>query len=137
MIRVILDTNLWISYLISKRLSRLDELFDREDVRLLLSEELLAEFIEVAKRPKFRPYFPTEAIDELLGLLDEIAELIVVTSTVTACRDPKDNFLLALVKDGDAHYLITGDDDLLSLGTFDGTEILRYSEFEIRVLNER
>ena len=130
MIRVILDTNLWISYLISKRLGKIDRLFERDDLVLLFSEELLEEFIEVAGRPKFRSYFPTEDIDELLSLLEEFAEVIEITSEIDICRDPKDNFLLALAKDGHADFLISGDTDLLDIKTFETTKILSYSEFE-------
>ena len=53
-IRVVLDTNLWISCLISKSLKRIDQLLFAEKVVLLFSEESLGEFIEVAYRPKFR-----------------------------------------------------------------------------------
>lgn len=56
-IRAILDTNLWISYLISKRLSKIDVLFEQETITLIFSKDLLAEFMEVAKRPKFKKYF--------------------------------------------------------------------------------
>lgn len=87
MIRAILDTNLWISYLISKRLSEIDQLFERDDLRLLFSEELLDEFIEVAGRPKFRSYFPEEDVEELLSLFDEFGEIIDVTSKIDLCRD--------------------------------------------------
>jgi len=59
-------------------------------------------------------------------------ETIAVTSIVTECRDEKDNFLLALARDGKADFLVTGDDDLLILGKFEGTEILKYSDFEFR-----
>jgi len=44
--------------------------------------------------------------------------------------DPKDNFLLALAKDGNADYLITGDNNLLSLKEFGKTKIVTLSEFE-------
>jgi len=47
-----------------------------------------------------------------------------------ACRDPKDNFLLALAKDGNADYLITGDDDLRSMNQFEKTIIVKLNEFE-------
>lgn len=130
MIRAILDTNLWISYLISKRLSEIDALFERNDLLLLFSEELLEEFIEVAGRPKFRSYFPAQSVEELLSLFDEFGELIDVKSTVDLCRDPKDNFLLALAKDGYADFLVTGDDDLLALKNFENTKILTYSAFK-------
>ncbi len=137
MVRVILDTNLWISYLISKRLAEIDELFDRDDLVLLFSEELLEEFIEVACRTKFRAYFPDEDIEELLSLFDEFGEIIDVKSKVEVCRDPKDNFLLALAKDGSADFLITGDKDLLDIRQFEMTQILSYSTFKEIVLGKR
>jgi predicted nucleic acid-binding protein len=42
---------------------------------------------------------------------------------------PKDNFLLALAKDGKAHYLLTGDKDLLDLEKFGKTRIVTISHF--------
>jgi putative PIN family toxin of toxin-antitoxin system len=95
-IRAVLDTNLWISYLISKELSKMDHLFERDGLVLLFSKELLEEFIEVADRPKFRRYFSHDDIEELLELLDHYGEIVDVTSSVDTCRDSKDNFLLAL-----------------------------------------
>ncbi len=129
-IRVILDTNLWISYLISKRLSKIDELFDRKDLILLFSEELLEEFVEVAGRAKFRKYFSVGNIEELLSLFDEFGEMVDVSSQVNLCRDPKDNFLLELAKDGNADFLVTGDKDLLVLNPFrGGVKIITPREF--------
>lgn len=40
------------------------------------------------------------------------------------CRDPKDDFLLGLIRVSKANYLITGDQDLLVLNPFEGTEII-------------
>ena len=108
-----LDTNLWISYLISKRLSRLDELFAREELVVLFSVELRDEFIEVAQRPKFQKYFSHNDLVALLELFDTYGEIIQVRRTVSICRDEKDNFLLALAAEGQADFLLTGDNDLL------------------------
>lgn len=129
-IRLILDTNLWIRYLIAKDLARIDLLFERDEVVLLFSEELLEELIRVAKRPKFRRYFSEESIEELLRLFDYYGQLVEVSSTVEACRDPKDNFLLALARDGSADYLVTTDLDLLVLEEFEDTRILTFQKFE-------
>jgi predicted nucleic acid-binding protein len=63
-------------------------------------------------------------------MLRSSAELIDVRSVVDVCRDPKDNFLLALAKDGNADYLITGDGDLLSMQQFEQTNIVELSTFE-------
>jgi putative PIN family toxin of toxin-antitoxin system len=130
-IRVILDTNLWISFLISKRLRVINNLFNRESVTLIFSRELLDEFIEVAQRPKFKKYFSITDLERLLTLFDTYGELVTVSSTVDLCRDEKDNFLLALAKDSRANYLITGDEDLLIIKKFEDTEIVSYTQFEV------
>jgi uncharacterized protein len=74
---------------------------------------LLDEFLEVANRPKFRKYFSKSDIEEILETIAEYADFVVVKTSIDICRDTKDNFLLSLSIDGNADYLITGDDDLL------------------------
>jgi len=88
MIRAILDTNLWLTYLISTRLIDLDPLFHQKDLVLLFSEELLSEFVEVSARPKFSQYFAPEDVSSLLNLFDQFGELVTVESDVDICRDP-------------------------------------------------
>jgi len=128
--RIIVDTNLWISYLISKGFKSLDRLiFDNQAV-LIFSSELIDEFVKVSKRKKFSNYFNSSDIKKLLLIFDSYGEIVKVTSKISACRDSKDNFLLSLSVDGKADYLITGDDDLLELKTFKQTRILKISDFE-------
>jgi putative PIN family toxin of toxin-antitoxin system len=55
--RVILDTNLLISFLISHKLDSIDDLLLNGKITLLFSNELIEEFITVASRPKFKKYF--------------------------------------------------------------------------------
>ncbi len=108
---------------------KLDVLIGRENIRLVFSPELLQEFYDSANRVKFRRWFTEEAIDELIELINSEGEEVLVTSEVDACRDPKDNYLLALVKDANADYLITGDKDLLVLGSFANARIINYRTF--------
>lgn len=127
--RIIIHTNLWISFLITKDYSKLDEILFEKKAILIFSQELLDEFLEVAKRPKFRRFFPTEDIETLLETIEEYAIFVEVKSVVDICRDSKDNFLLALAKDGKANILLSGDNDLLTLGKFGKTNILTISDF--------
>jgi len=129
-IRLILDTNLWIRYLIAKDLARIDLLFENDEVVLLFSDKLLEEFVDVAQRPKFRKYFSEDDIEALLELFDVYGQIVDVVSNVQACRDPKDNFLLSLARDGKADYLISGDLDLLDMKEFEDTRIVTFYEFE-------
>src|SRR6056297_3421582 len=107
--RLILDTNLWISFLISSNYEKLDELLFNQKCKLLFSQELLEEFAAVAKRPKLRRYISKDELEDILETIDEVAEFVNVSSVMTECRDPKDNFLLSLAVDGKADYLLTGD----------------------------
>lgn len=127
--RVIIDTNLWISFLITSDYSRLDNLLLNQRIDLLFSKELLTEFFEVVKRPKLKKYFNMDAIENLLLSLEQRIELVEVKSKVKICRDPTDNFLLELAKDGKADYLVTGDKDLLVLEHFAKAKIVTITEF--------
>ncbi len=127
--RIILDTNLWVSFLLKNDFSKLDTLLFERNCILVFSNELLAEFIEVTKRPKLRRYFAQSDIENLLETIDEFADFVNVQSEITVCRDPKDNFLLALAIDGNADFLITGDKDLLILKKFGETKIVTLTDF--------
>ena len=127
-IRVVVDTNIWIGFLIGKALSGLSEALN-DRIRILFSEELFDELVEVLQRPKFKKYFSQNDIMELISLIHLKTERIEIKERFEDCRDPKDNFLLDLCVSGDADYLITGDDDLLALNPFRGVEIINYRNF--------
>lgn len=127
--RVIIDTNLWISFLITKEYSRLDKILSDKLIILLYSQQLIDEFIEIAQRSKFKKYFTAKDLQILLLAISKRSQFIDVSSIVEVCRDPKDNFLLALAKDGKASHLITGDKDLLVLKKFGRTKILTLTEY--------
>ena len=99
---------------------------------LLFSDELLAEFIDVCQRPKLKKYFSDSDLRVLLVAIRKYAEFIEVKSTIKVCRDPKDNFLLALAKDGKASHLITGDRDLLDMKRYKQTTIESFSTYLTR-----
>ena len=127
--KIILDTNLWISFLITKKFTQIDKLIESKKITLIFSEELIAEFIDVAKRPKFEKYFSKKDIEKILSYFDEFGKLIKVKSDIQLCRDEKDNFLLNLSVDSKADYLITGDNDLLVLEKIERTKIMNFTEF--------
>ncbi|MCL2005531.1 MAG: putative toxin-antitoxin system toxin component, PIN family [Planctomycetaceae bacterium] len=130
-VNIVVDTNLWISFLMSlPTKQRLRRLLLSDRITILFSRELFKELETTAKRRKFRRYFDTEQVKALLQMLIEIAEIVDVRSVVEICRDPKDNFLLALAQDGNAAYLITGDRDLLTLKKLGKTKIVTLTDFE-------
>lgn len=127
--RIVIDTNIWISFLLTKDFSSFDKIVSNPNLTLLFNSKLLEEFIDVAGRPKFKKYFSQTDLEELLYRMKEHGEFIFVTSSTTICRDPKDNFLLALSKDGKASHLITGDKDLLDQKRFGKTKIVTIKKY--------
>ena len=128
-IKVVIDTNLWISFLISGEYEKMDFLFSSNKICLLFSERLFAEFITVASREKFKRYFSESDIDSLSVRMKKVSKMVRTKTVQTQCRDPKDNFLLELAIDGNANYLITGDMDLLELKTVNKTKIIKIKDF--------
>lgn len=137
MTRVLLDTNLWISFFLRSGNSPLNRLIEHEQIIFLWSEELIEELIQVSQRDKFRKYIPLDQLTSFLGHLQSKSELVDVKSVIKLCRDPADDFLLSLAKDGAANFLITGDKDLLVLSRFLSTQILTLSVFIETILNKK
>ena len=130
-VKIVVDTNLWISFLMSLPTEqRLRRLLLSDKIEILFSSELFDELETTAKRRKFRKYFDTVQIETLLQMLVEVVKIVDVHSVIEICRDSKDNFLLTLSQDGNADYLITGDGDLLTLKKLGKTKIVTLTEIE-------
>lgn len=128
-IRVIVDTNIWISFIISRKLSALDFLLYSGKVRILMGHDLISEIERTVEKPKLQKYFLAKGLEEMLVNFDPYIDFVETKNKVKLCRDPKDDFLLELAKDGKAGYIITGDKDLLDLVKFRKTKIITISDF--------
>ena len=71
-IKVIFDTNIWISFLIGKRLHFLKPLIADRIIEIVISDQLIHEIQAVTQRPKLRPYFAKQKVNELIELLETI-----------------------------------------------------------------
>lgn len=132
MIRIVIDTNLWVAALLSTNMrNRIEKILSDERIEIIATHELLFELDAVLQRPKFNRFFSSEQRLAYLQLLKDRLTLIESHSVVDLCRDPNDNFLLAISQDGDCDFLISGDNDLLSLINFGATQIVTISAFEV------
>ncbi|MBR6083449.1 MAG: putative toxin-antitoxin system toxin component, PIN family [Salinivirgaceae bacterium] len=129
-IRVVVDNNCWISFLIGRRLSKLVDLLSNERVILVICSELLAELRDVTSRPKFAKYFNQSDVESLIDFMQIIGETIEPQQSVKICRDAADDYLLALAAEAKAEYLVTGDDDLLVIKEIGACQIVDVSTFE-------
>jgi putative PIN family toxin of toxin-antitoxin system len=128
--KVIIDTNIWISFLIGKELQDLKDLIVDEKVKIITTDQLINEIKLVTSREKLKKYFNQDKVAELISLLDILADKIKIKKVDKIGRDPKDDFLLALSKESRANYLITGDKDLLDIKVYGRTKILTVKQFK-------
>ncbi len=130
-LRVVLDTNLLVSYLLThgKTMSRIIDFWENGNIDVLVSPTIIEELVEVLQRPRLKQHMvsdPQDLIDLLLSTAKQTSGDLTLQG---ACRDPKDDKFLACAVEGEASYLVSGDKDLLSLGTFRDVSIIRPIDF--------
>jgi putative PIN family toxin of toxin-antitoxin system len=128
--RVIIDTNILISYLLkpSATITAAVEAALYHG-HLLLSQDSFDELRAVTERFVKRGFISVEESSEFLGAVVEVAEWVKILEQVRLCRDPKDDKFLELAINGNAAYLVTGDRDLLTLHPFKTTNILSAQDY--------
>lgn len=127
--KIIFDNNIWISFLIGKRLSALRPLFGRDDVEVFYCDELEHEFLEVSRRPKIQKYVSEKQVERVHRLMEEFCHKANATVSIKAdtVRDPKDTYLLSLADTIRADYLVSGDADLTDLQKHNQTKIVDFN----------
>lgn len=128
--KAVIDTNIWISFLIGKLLAGLDDYIFDGLLEVVMSDEQMEEITTVLQMPKFRKHFSAADIEEFLSLLYKSAQIVEIHHTIKDCRDKKDNFILETAIRGRADYIVTGDKDLLVLNPYRGKKIIGFREFE-------
>lgn len=64
--RVIFDTNVWISFLIGKRLLFIKNYIADGQITIIITQQLLDEIKYVTRRERMKKYFPKESVHELI-----------------------------------------------------------------------
>ena len=131
--KIILDTNVWISFLIGKELQVLKDLIVSEKVKVIITDQIINEIKLVTTRDKLKKYFNQEKVSDLISLLEIVADKVKIKKIEKICRDPKDDFLLALSKQSKANYLITGDKDLLDIKVYGRTRIMTVRQIKEKI----
>lgn len=129
-IRIVVDTNIWISFLIGRTLDSLVDSIKTKKIEVCFSQELHDELFNVMTRPKFKSQISEVKIAEVREIISSRVTTIKPDRVITDCRDPKDNFLLELAVTAHADYLVTGDEDLIDLNPYHGLKIVKVKEFE-------
>ncbi len=134
--RAVFDVNVLLrgamgSALIAKLLERAGN----SEFAVLGNVMLRTEFGIAAGKTRLAHRLEESAHRVVTRLLEYAIEPVDVVLPFPACRDPKDGYLLAIARDGDANFLVTNDQDLLCLSPFGKCEIVTPEDFLRRLCN--
>lgn len=126
--RVILDSNIWISFAIGKRLNELRIALTHPKIEVFVCQKLLWEVRITTQTPKLLRYISQERQKILLELMQG-CQCVNIVEQISIYRDPNDDYLLDLAVTANADFLVTGDNDLLILKKYHNTNIVSFSSF--------
>ena len=126
--KILIDTNILISGLFFQGLPKilLNEI-DFEKFKVCVNEEIISEYKEQIYKKILNPKY---TLNE--GLFEKFFERLQKferKSDLKICRDPKDDKFINCAIDAKAIYIVSGDNDLLTIKNFAGIEIVTAREF--------
>lgn len=134
--RVLLDANVWISYLLApdsaRTVTRAVELCFAPSVTLIFPVELQIEIRNSVQNSSYlQRRIPEEVLGELIQTVQAIAEVPppLTVSPDAVSRDVGDDYLIAYGLLNAVDYLVTGDNDLLVLAEIDSLSIVTPAAF--------
>jgi putative PIN family toxin of toxin-antitoxin system len=129
-LQFVIDTNVLVSSVLIKKSSSDAALKKARSLgSLLFSEATFQELQITLSRSKFDKYVSLQVRSEFIFRLRLESELVEILERVDLCRDEKDNKFLEVAINGKADYLITGDNDLFVLRSFQDVKIITINEF--------
>lgn len=130
--KVILDTNIVMSGIFWAGHARnILLLLEGEQFEHVCSKEIVDEYFATAEKLK------NKLKREDRGVMDEILDMIIMRSHFAEalpgmgpeCRDPNDQMFLDLAVSNGARYIVSGDKDLLAVGSFPGGLVIKPKPF--------
>jgi putative PIN family toxin of toxin-antitoxin system len=132
--RVVLDSNVIVSGLgWSGPPARILDAALEGRLVLVTSPPLLAELRRVLGYPKLARVI--DGAQQLVDLVEASSVAVLPTRVLAVVSDESDNRVLEAAVEGAADYIVSGDDHLLGLGTFQRIPVLAPGEFVASVLN--
>jgi putative PIN family toxin of toxin-antitoxin system len=130
-IKVVFDTNVWISIFMEKRLK--DEFSEvKQNLTVFVSEDIGLEVSKVLQYPKISEILKQSGIQEkdvlrVLAVNSKRVEPKLKLHIIT--EDPEDNKILECAQASNAAFIVSGDKHLLELGKYRKTRIQSPREF--------
>jgi uncharacterized protein len=145
MIRGVLDTNVWVSAMLSpgNPPAKILELALSGKMQLIISPGIIREIGQVLKYPKVKKalkkhQISSQEVDEVILKLLKVA--VITTGEILAAGvsdDPADDMVIACALEGQADFIISGDHHLTDLKDYQGIKIVDPATFWALIANRK
>ena len=122
--KIVLDTNIYIAIALHGEFAQdlIEAVTKTPDIKVVTSDEILLE-LQTKLKEKFS-WLETD-IDLFITKMKKLSEIVKPAENIDIVkRDPKDNKILECALAGNADLIITADQDLIKLKTFEGIGII-------------
>lgn len=124
--RAVFDTNVFVSaYAFGGKPAQLMRAAIASDIVLVTSPMILAELARVLAD---KLAFDSREVEDVLGQIVRVAEIVRPISRIELISDEPDNRVLECAREGAAEWIVSGDSHLLAIGEFEGVRTVSPSE---------
>ena len=126
--KIVIDTNVFISAVFfgGLPLQVLQSVISKQN-DAYISPEIWDEYNDVIERMTKK--YPARLKQQLIDEVFKLFKVIIPSSEISICRDSDDDKFISCALDAECMYIVSGDDDLLSLRNVDDIGICTPSEF--------
>lgn len=126
--KIVIDTNIIASAMFfGGKPDQLVELLMTHKIDAYVSKDIISEYYETSAHleQKYSVRRNSPNLDDIISQCN----LISPTQKVTVCRDPDDNKFIECALEGKCLYIVSGDNDLLDLKSYEDVEIITVADF--------
>ena len=138
MIRVVIDTNVIISGLISGKSPPgiiIDSWISREFIPVL-SESMIEEINLTLQKPKIKKIFNAAVSKNIFNHLQTKADIVKIKEYFEVCQDPDDNILFNAAMAGQADLIVSRDKKVLEVTDFKNVQTVTLAWFVVNIIRD-
>ena len=126
--KIVIDTNVFISAVFFGGLPlKVLQTVSEKQNEAYISPEIWDEYNDVIERMTKK--YPSRLKQQLIDEVFKLFKVVIPSSEISICRDPDVDKFISCALDAECMYLVSGDDDLLSLENISQVTICTPSEF--------
>ena len=131
MMKIIIDCNVWISFLLGFQKQWMRDVLENEHIHVYVCSQLTNEITNVAARSKISSRIASDDLEKLFRIINAYCHIENISQqAVSSIRDSKDLYLLSFAETIEADFIVTGDNDLLILNMHGKTRIVSPAQFK-------